>query len=107
MSYDFRTRLITAATGLIKEKGELQEYNGAKSISLMVSFARRRQEAGGSKQIVEEDVVPIKFWASGADIINDLSVVGDHIYIEAEIRQRGNRLELKAKHFELLNKGAE
>lgn len=105
MSYDFRTRLVTAATGLIKEKSEIQEYNGAKSITLMVSFARRRQEASSNKQITEEDVVPIKFWATGADIINDLSNVGDHIYIEAEIRQRGNRLELKAKHFELLNKG--
>lgn len=105
MSYDFRTRLVTAATGLIKEKGEIQEYNGAKSITLMVSFARRRQEASSNKQITEEDVVPIKFWATGADIINDLSTIGDHIYIEAEIRQRGNRLELKAKHFELLNKG--
>lgn len=107
MSYDFRTRLTTAATGMIKEKGEIQEYNGAKSIVLYVSFARRRQESLSNKQIVEEDVVPIKFWATGADIINDLSSVGDHIYIEAEIRQTGNRLQLKAKHFELLNNKGE
>jgi len=107
MSYDFRTRLTTAATGMIKEKGEIQEYNGAKSIVLLVSFARRRQESLSNKQIVEEDIVPIKFWATGADIINDLSAVGDHIYIEAEIRQTGNRLQLKAKHFELLNNKGE
>ena len=107
MSYDFRTRLTTAATGLIKEKGEIQEYNGSKNITLFVSFARRRQDSAGGKQIVEEDIIPIKFWATGADIINDMSVEGDHIYVEAEIRQRGNRLELKAKHFELLNKKAE
>lgn len=103
MSNDFRTRLTTAATGMIVGKSEIQEINGTKSISLQVSFARRRQESGTSKQIIEEDVVPIKFWSTGADIINDQSKVGDHIYIEAEIRQRNNsRLELKAKHFELL-----
>lgn len=102
MSYDFRTRLVAAATGIIVDKSGLQEYNGSKYILLQVSFARRRQGSENG-QIVEEDIVPIKFWASGADIIHDAAQVGDHIYVEAEIRQHGNRMELKAKHFELLN----
>lgn len=102
---DYRTRLTTAATGVIKEKLALVEYSGSKSITLSVSFARRRQDSGGTQQIIEEDIIPIRFWASGAEIINDLATVGQHIYIEAEIRQKGNRLELKAKHFELLGEG--
>jgi len=103
MTCDFRTRLTTAATGIIVNKSDVQEYNGAKNIVLSISFARRRQDSTGSGQIVEEDIVPVKFWSTGADIIQDAARVGDHIYIEAEIRQRSNRIELKAKHFELLN----
>lgn len=100
---DYRTRLTTSGTGIIKEKSELREINGSKTITLVVSFARRRQNSATKQQMVEEDNVEIKFWATGAEIINDSASVGQHIYIESEVRSRGNfRLELKAQHFELL-----
>lgn len=99
---DFRTRLTTSGTGVIVEKGELSEYNGARFINLVVSFARRRQETKTNSTILEEDTVNIKFWAAGAEMISDLAVVGQHIYVEAEIRAKSNRIELKARHFELM-----
>lgn len=102
MTCDFRTKLTSAGTGLIKEKSEPSEFNGVKTITLQVSFARRRQESGTGNTIIEEDVIPVKFWATGAEIISDLAKVGQHIFVETEIRCRGTRVELKAKHFELL-----
>jgi len=99
---DFRTRMMCVGTGKIIQKNELLDFNGVKNITLLVSFARRRQEASSGNQITEEDVVPIKFWSTGADIIHDAASVGDYIFVEAEIRQRGTKLEIKAKHFDIL-----
>lgn len=99
---DFRTKLTSNGTGMIKEKSDVLEFNGVKTITLQVSFARRRQDSATGSVIVEEDVIPVKFWASGAEMIADLASVGQHIYVETEVRSRGSRLELKAKHFELL-----
>lgn len=103
MTNDFRTRLTSIGTGRIVEKSELSEYNGAKFITLMVAFARRRQESKTNQTIVEEDVVPIRFWSSSAEMINDLARPNQHIFVETEIRGKNSRLELKARHFELLD----
>lgn len=99
---DFRTRLTCNGTGQIIEKGELSSHNGASFINLVVSFARRRAESKSSNLIVEDDIIPIKFWAAGAEMIEDLASVDQYIYVELEVRTRGGRTELKARHFELL-----
>lgn len=99
---DFRTKLSCSGVGKILAKSELFDANGSKSIMLDVSFVRRRQESGGSGTIHEEDVFQIKFWATGAEIINDTALVGDYIHLELEVRGSGNRIQLKAKHFDLL-----
>lgn len=99
---DFRTRLTCSGTGKITSKEDLGEYNGVKYITLLVSFARRRQESKTGNTIVEEDLIPIKFWAAGAEMIYDLASVGQHIFVEMEVRNRSGRSELKARHFELL-----
>lgn len=102
MTQDFRTRLTSSGTGVIIEKSQLEEFNGVKYITLVLSFARRRQESKTGNTIIEEDVVPIKFWAAGAEMIDDLASVDQYIYVEMEIRSRSGRFELKARHFELL-----
>jgi hypothetical protein len=99
---DFRTKLTCSGTGRIVEKFDLVENGSSKSITINVSFARRRNESGSSNPICEEDVFPIKFWATGAEIINDTAVVDDYIHLELEVRGFGNKMQLKAKHFDLL-----
>lgn len=99
---DFRTKLSCSGVGRIVGKSELFESNGSKSITLDVSFVRRRQESGGTSTIHEEDVFQIKFWATGAEIINDTAFIDDYIHLELEVRGIGNKIQLKAKHFDLL-----
>jgi hypothetical protein len=99
---DFRTKLSCSGVGRIVGKSELAEINSTSSITLDVSFVRRRQESGGTSTIHEEDIFQIKFWATGAEIISDTASIGDYIHLELEVRGSGNRIQLKAKHFDLL-----
>lgn len=97
---DFRTKLTGSGTGQIVSKGPLEEVNNVKVITLAVSFARRRQDPKGGL-ITEEDCVHIKFWSTGAEIINDTAKINQYIFVEVEVRCK-NKLEVKAQHFELL-----
>jgi hypothetical protein len=99
---DFRTKLTCSGTGRIVEKFDVIDTGGSKSITLTVSFARRRNESGSGNVICEDDLFPIKFWATGAEIINDTAFVGDYINLDLEVRSVNGKPQLKAKHFDIL-----
>lgn len=99
----FCTRMVGSFTGLVVEKSSLSDSRDIKNIILKMKLARRRVNEQ-RELITEYDVIPVKFWASAADMINNTVDVGDLLYLECELRSKFDRLELKARHFEIMRK---
>lgn len=94
----FRTPISCSGTGVILDKGELSRINNVNSIGLKISTERKRK--AGNETVSEEDIFWIRFWSTGADIVNDIARIGDTIWFEAELRNKKG-FEIKVKHFEL------
>lgn len=102
-SSDYRTRLSCSGVGKIQEIGDLTIHNGSKVITILLSFARRRQGSPPNTTITEQDSVPVKFWGTGAEIINDIAAIGKYIHVELEVRSnRSGHAEFKARHFDVI-----
>lgn len=100
---DYRTRLSCSGVGRVEEVNDLTVHNGSKVITILLSFARRRQDAAANTTITEQDLIPVKFWGTGAEIINDVAIIGTYIHVELEVRSnKSGRAEFKAKHFDVI-----
>lgn len=97
------TRMVGACTGVVVEKSNLSDSREIKHVVLKVKLARRRIN-DQRELITEYDIIPVKFWASAADMINNTVDIGDLLYLECELRSRFDKLELKARHFEIIKK---
>ena len=103
MVSDYRTRLSCSGVGRVEEIMELSVHNGSKVITIVLSFARRRQDSVTNSTIVEQDFIPVKFWGTGAEIVNDVASIGTYIHVELEVRSnKSGRIEFKAKHFDVI-----
>lgn len=93
-----KTRLVFSGVGEILDKSALTKVNNVSTIGLRVSTERSRNSADG--KVSEEDVFNVRFWATGADVINNGAEVGDTIWISGELRHKQG-IELKVNHFEI------
>lgn len=100
---DYRTRLSSSGVGRVEEVSELSVHNNSKVITITLSFARRRQDTVTNSTIIEQDFIPVRFWGTGAEIINDVACIGTYIHVELEVRSnKSGRPEFKAKHFDVI-----
>lgn len=101
MFNDFCTELEIRGVVEVMNIEPIQEFQNNKNIRVEARTCRRRVNDG--KIVKDYDTVYLKFWASGAEYIEEHVAAGDVLLVRGEIRGKSpTNNDLRVKSFEIL-----